>query len=110
MKMIKMTKSRWENQIVKTNGEIRKYYVSIQLKSYHLEEKKIVNIGTPPLHLDLWGKMFYVHVSKMFLFPLVVDEFHIAQKLQNPNFQCRYGHQDNSKGEIVSEELTSYLF
>ena len=54
--------------------------------------------------------MFYVHVSKMFLFTSVVDEFHIAQKLQNPNFQCRYGHQDNSKGEIVSEELTSYLF
>ena len=34
MKMIKMTTSRWENQIVKTNEEIRKDYVSIELKSY----------------------------------------------------------------------------
>ena len=32
--MIKMTTSRWENQIVKRNGEIRKDYVLIKLKSY----------------------------------------------------------------------------
>ena len=46
----------------------------------------------------------------MFLFPSIVDELRIAQKLQNPNLQCRYGYQDNSKGEIVSEELTGYFF
>ena len=86
MKIIKITTSRWENQIVKTNGEIRKYYVSMELKSYHLQEKKVVNIGTRPLHLDLWCKIFYVYVSKMFLFPSVVDEFRIAQKLKNSNF------------------------
>ena len=61
--MIKMTTSRWENQIVNTNEEIRKDYVSIELKSYptlrkNNKEKKIVNIATPPFHLDLWGKMF----------------------------------------------------
>ena len=46
----------------------------------------------------------------MFLFPSVVHVFRIAQKLQNPNLQCRYGHQDNSECEIVSEELSDYPF
>ena len=46
----------------------------------------------------------------MFLFPSVVQVFRIAQKLQNPNFQYRYGHQDNSEYGIVSEELSNYLF
>ena len=46
----------------------------------------------------------------MFLFPSVVHVFRIAQKLQNPNLQCCYGHQDNSEYEIVSEELSDYLF
>ena len=44
----------------------------------------------------------------MLLFPSVVHVFRIAQKLQNPNLHCRYGHQDNSECEIVSEE-TSFL-
>ena len=34
-----MTTSRWENQIVKTNEEIRKDYVSIELKSYQTLRK-----------------------------------------------------------------------
>ena len=72
--------------------------------------KKIVNIGTPPFHLDLWAKKFSAYVDKMFLFPSVVHVFHIAQKLQNPNLQSRYGHQDNSECEIISEELSDYLF
>ena len=46
----------------------------------------------------------------MFLFPSVVHVFHIAQKLQIPNLLCRCGHQDNSECEIVSEELSDYLF
>ena len=48
----------------------------------------------------------------MFLFPSVVHVFHIAQKLENPNpnLICRYGHQDNSECQIVSEELSDYLF
>ena len=31
-----------------------KDYISTKLKSL----KKIVNTGTPPFHLDLWGKQF----------------------------------------------------
>ena len=50
--MIKMTTSRWENQIVKTNEEIRKDYVSIDLKSYQPQEKIIKK------KKDLWGKKF----------------------------------------------------
>ena len=46
----------------------------------------------------------------MLLFPSVAHVVRIAQKLQNPNLQCRYGHQDNSECEIVSEELSDYLF
>ena len=46
----------------------------------------------------------------MFLFPSVVHVFHITQKLKNTNLQCRYGHQDNSECETVSEELSDYLF
>ena len=46
----------------------------------------------------------------MFLFPLVAHVFRIAQKLQNPNLQCRYDHRDNSECEIVSEELSDYPF
>ena len=33
----------------------------------------------------------------MFLFPSVAHVFCIAQKLQNPNLQCRCGHQVNSE-------------
>ena len=57
-----------------------KDYLLIKLKSYHSQEKKIVNIGTPPSHLDLWGKKFQVYVAKVFLFPSVVHVFRIAQK------------------------------
>ena len=46
----------------------------------------------------------------MFLFPSVAHVFHIAQKLQNPNLQYHYDYQDNSECEIVSEELSNYLF
>ena len=46
----------------------------------------------------------------MFLFPSAAHVFRIAQKLQNPNLQCRYGHRDNSECEIVSEELFDYPF
>ena len=69
-----------------------------------------VDISTLPFHLDLWAKKFQIYVSKMFLFLSVTHVFHIAQKLQNPNLQCRYSHQDNSKCEIVSEELSDYPF
>ena len=44
----------------------------------------------------------------MFLFASVTHVFRIAQKLQNPNLQRRYGHRDNSECEIVSEELSYY--
>ena len=54
--------------------------------------------------------MFYVYVSKMFLFPSVVHVFCIALKITKSQIQCRYDHQDNSEGEIVSEELSSYFF
>ena len=58
------------------------------------------------------SKCCQVYVAKMFLFPSVVDVFaRIAQKFQNPNLQCRYSHQDNGgECEIVSEELSDYLF
>ena len=46
----------------------------------------------------------------MLLFPSVVHVFRIAQKVQNPNIQCYYGHQDNSGCEIVSEEISDYPF
>ena len=46
----------------------------------------------------------------MLLFPSVAHVFRIAQKLQNPNLQCRYGHQDDRECEIVSEELSDYPF
>ena len=85
-----------------------KDHVSIKLKS--LKKKKIVNIGTPPFHLDLWVEKFSVYFAKMFLFPSVVHVFHIDQKLQNPNLQCDYGHQDNGECEIVFDELSNYLF
>ena len=44
----------------------------------------------------------------MFVLPSVEHVFRIAQKLQNPNFQCPYGHRENSECEIVSEELSDY--
>ena len=69
-----------------------------------------VNISSSPFHLDLWGKRFSVYVTKMFLLPSVAHVFRIAQKLQNPNLQCRYVHQDNSQCKIVSEELSDYPF
>ena len=75
-----------------------------------LKKKKSVDISTPPFHLDLWGKKFQVYVAKMFLFPLVAHVFRIAQKLQNLNLQCHYGHQDNSEYGIVSEELSDHPF
>ena len=46
----------------------------------------------------------------MFLIPSVAHVFRIAQNLQNPNLQRRYGHLDNSESEIVSEELSDYPF
>ena len=46
----------------------------------------------------------------MFLFPSVARVLRIAQELQNPNLQCRYGHWDYSEREIVSEELSNYPF
>ena len=46
----------------------------------------------------------------MFLVSSVVHVLRIAQKLQNPNLQCCYGHQGNSECEIVSKELSDYLF
>ena len=46
----------------------------------------------------------------MFLFASVTHVFRIAQKLQNPNLQHRYGHRDNNEYEIVSEELSYYPF
>ena len=60
-----------------------------------------MNISTSPFHLDLWGEKFQVYVAKVFLFSSVAHAFRIAQKLQNPNLQCRYGHKDNSECETV---------
>ena len=85
-----------------------KDYFSIKMKSS--KKKKNVNIGTPPFRLDLWRKSFYVYVSKMFLFPSVAHMFHITKKLQNLKLSYHYGNPDNSECEIVSEELSDYLF
>ena len=42
----------------------------------------------------------------MVLLPSIAYVFRIAQKLQNPNLQCRCGHRGNSEYEKVSEELS----
>ena len=46
----------------------------------------------------------------MLLFTSTADVFGIAQKLQNPNLQCHYGHRSNSECDIVSEKLSDYPF
>ena len=46
----------------------------------------------------------------MLFFPSVTLVFRIAQKVQNPNLQCRCGHRENSEWEILSEELSDYPF
>ena len=54
--------------------------------------------------------MVLSYVAKMFLFPSAAHVFCVAQKLQNVNLQCRYGHRDNIECEVVSEELSNYPF
>ena len=46
----------------------------------------------------------------MFLFPSVSHVSRIAQKLQNPNLQYRYGHRDNSECDIdIDKDIDMYI-
>ena len=81
-----MTTSRWENQIVKTNGEIRKGYISIKLKPYHPQEKKYANIGTLPFNLELWGKKSML--PKCFSFLQFCMCFALLKNYKIPNFNA----------------------
>ena len=58
-----------------------------------------VKISTPPFHIDLSGKRFYVCVTKSLLFLSADHVFRIVQKSQNPNYQFHFGHRDNNKRE-----------
>ena len=62
--MIQMTTSRWENQIVKINGKIKR--PRFDWAEIFFFFFLIVNIGTPPFHLDLWGKTFKSMLPKAF--------------------------------------------